>query len=133
GGSRAGGGLFTATPAAAASACEKILALEINGHRARGVLVEGRQPVAQEYYLGVTWDGIAKRPVMILSDMGGIDIEEVAEKHPEHIAKKHFSTLIPFSDYKAKELVGELATGSDLNQIIRFAAPLARIFMQYGL
>jgi succinyl-CoA synthetase beta subunit len=130
---KAGGVLFANTPDEAAAAAEKILKLEINGHKPRGVLVESRQPVAQEYYLGVTWDGIAKKPVMILSDMGGIDVEEVAEKHPEHIAKKHFSTLIPFSDYKAKELVAELATGSDLNQIMRFVAPLARIFMQYGL
>jgi succinyl-CoA synthetase beta subunit len=130
---KAGGVLFANTPDEAAAAAEKILKLEINGHKPRGVLVESRQPVAQEYYLGVTWDGIAKKPVMILSDMGGIDVEEVAEKHPEHIAKKHFSTLIPFSDYSAKELVSQLATGSDLNQIVRFAAPLARIFMQYGL
>jgi succinyl-CoA synthetase beta subunit len=130
---KAGGVLFANTPDEAAEAAEKILKLEINGHKPRGVLVESRQPVAQEYYLGVTWDGIAKKPVMILSDMGGIDVEEVAEKHPEHIAKKHFSTLIPFSDYSAKELVSQLATGSDLNQIVRFAAPLARIFMQYGL
>src|SRR5499426_490193 len=131
---KAGGVLFADTPAAAATACEKILALEINGHRARGVLVEGRQPVAQEYYLGVTWDGIAKKPVMILSDMGGIDIEEVAEKHPDHIAKRHFSTLLPFSEFRAKELVAQLKVpASDLNQLVRFAAPLARIFMQYGL
>src|SRR5512147_1780979 len=85
---KAGGVLFADTPDQAAAAAEKILALVINGHKARGVLVEGGQPVAQEYYLGVTWDGIAKRPVMILSDMGGIDVEEVAEKHPEHIAKR---------------------------------------------
>jgi succinyl-CoA synthetase beta subunit len=87
---KAGGVLFADTPDEAATAAEKILRLEINGHQPRGVLVESRQPVAQEYYLGVTWDGIAKRPVMILSDMGGIDVEEVAEKHPDHIAKKHF-------------------------------------------
>jgi succinyl-CoA synthetase beta subunit len=130
---KAGGVLFADDPDAAATAAEKILRLEINGHKARGVLVEARSPVAQEYYLGVTWDGIAKRPVMILSDMGGIDVEEVAEKHPEHIAKKHFSTLLPFSEFRAKELAAQLASGSDVNAIIRFAAPLARIFMQYGL
>ena len=45
---------------------------------------------------------------MIFSDMGGIDIEEVAEKHPDHIAKRHFSTLVPFSDFIAKELVASV-------------------------
>jgi succinyl-CoA synthetase beta subunit/citryl-CoA synthetase large subunit len=65
--------------------------------------------------------------------MGGIDVEEVAEKHPEHIAKRHFSTLLPFSEYRAKQLVAQLASGSDVSAIVRFVAPLARIFMQYGL
>ncbi len=131
---KAGGVLFADTPDEAAKHCETILGLEINGHMPRGVLVEGRQPIAQEYYLGVTWDGIAKKPIMVFSDMGGIDIEEVAEKHPEHIGRKHFSTLIPFSDHKAKELVASVGiTGSDLNRITRFVAPLARVFSQYGL
>ena len=131
---KAGGVLFTETAEEASRAAERILELEINGHRPRGVLVEGRAPVEQEYYLGVTWDGIAKQPVMILSDMGGIDIEEVAEKHPEHIAKRHFSTLLPFSDFQAKQLVADLGIGgSDLNRLSRISAILARSFVRYGL
>ena len=45
---------------------------------------------------------------MIFSDMGGIDIEQVAEEHPDHVAKLHFSTLVPFTDYRAKQLVASL-------------------------
>ena len=45
----------------------------------RGVLVDPKAEVKQEYYAGVVWDGTAKRPLMLFSDMGGIDIEEVAE------------------------------------------------------
>lgn len=131
---KAGGVLFAEAPAEAAAAAEKILALTINGHKPRGVLVEARAPVAQEYYMGVTWDGFARKPVMICSDMGGIDIEEVAETHPEHIAKRHFSTLLPFSDYIAKELIAQLKlSGNDLNQLSRIAATLARIFIAHGL
>ncbi len=131
---KAGGVLFANSTAEAATSAKKILELEIGGHRPRGVLVESRQPVAREYYLGVTWDGIAKLPVMILSDMGGIDIEEVAEKHPEHIAKRHFSTLLPFSDHSAVELVSELGiSGPDLGRIARIAAALARIFATHGM
>jgi succinyl-CoA synthetase beta subunit/citryl-CoA synthetase large subunit len=131
---KAGGVLFAETTEEAAVAAKRILGLLINGHEPRGVLVEGLQPVAKEYYLGVTWDGIAKLPVMILSDMGGIDIEEVAEKHPEHIAKRHFSTLLPFSEYAAKELVASLGIGgSDLGRLSRIAAALARIFASYGM
>ena len=131
---KAGGVLFSDTATEAEKQAETILGLEINGHQPRAVLVEGKQPIAQEYYLGITWDGTAKRPVMIFSDMGGIDIEEVAEEHPEHIAKRHFSNLIPFSDHKAKELVAAVGIqGSDLNRITRVVAALARIFTTYGL
>src|SRR6185295_15000717 len=45
-----------------------------------GVLVEERAAIKQEYFAAVTWDGRRKLPVVIFSDMGGIDIEEVAEK-----------------------------------------------------
>ena len=55
-----------------------------------------RAEVKHEYYAGVVWDGIRKRPVMLFSDMGGIDIEQVAEEHPDHVARGHFSTPDPF-------------------------------------
>src|SRR5215471_5002883 len=90
---------------AAERAGDAILKLEIKGQRPRGVLVEQRAPVAGEYFAAITWDGRRKLPVLIFSDMGGIDIEEVAETHPEHVAQVHLSTLLPFSPYKAKEAV----------------------------
>ena len=131
---KAGGVRFADSPEQAEREAESILALEINGHVPRGVLVEGRQPVAREYYLGVTWDGIAKRPVMIFSDMGGIDIEEVAEQHPEHVATRHFSNLLPFSEFAAKELVASLGfSGPELGRVTRVASALARIFTRHGL
>lgn len=131
---KAGGVLFADSPEQAREAAQKILALEIKGHRPRGVLVEQRAPVEQEYYAGVTWDAVARRPVMIFSDMGGIDIEEVAEKHPEHIAKRNFSTLLPFSDFMAKELVAAVGvSGSDLTRLTPIVASLARTFIDHGL
>jgi succinyl-CoA synthetase beta subunit/citryl-CoA synthetase large subunit len=131
---KAGGVRFADEPAEAAQHAREILGLEIRGHQPIGVLVEARAPVAQEYYVGVTWDGTRKLPVIILSDMGGIDVEEVAEKHPEHIAKRHFSTLLPVSDFLAKEVVSALGiSGSNLNRLTRIAASLARLFSQHGL
>ena len=54
------------------------------------------------------WDGIRKQPVMLFSDMGGIDIEEVAESHPDHVGRGHFSNILPLSDYQAKEVVASV-------------------------
>src|SRR3954453_2755448 len=87
---KAGGVKFADTADEAESHAADILALEINGHMPRGVLVDSRVQVAREYYAGVTWDGTRKRPVLIFSDMGGIDIEEVAETHPDHVGRAHF-------------------------------------------
>src|SRR6184192_557231 len=100
---KAGGVKFADTPDEAERHARHVLQLEINGHHPRGVLVDPKASVRQEYYAGVVWDGIRKKPVMLFSDMGGIDIEEVAETHPDHVARAHFSTLRPFSDWAAKE------------------------------
>jgi succinyl-CoA synthetase beta subunit len=131
---KAGGVQFADTPDEAATHAEQVLALEINGHMPRGVMVDTKASVAQEYYAGVVWDGTRKLPVMILSDMGGIDIEEVAETHPEHVVRRHFSTRKPFDDYEAKELVASLGlTGSDLTRLTPIVAKLARMFLEYDM
>ncbi|MDP3936699.1 MAG: acetate--CoA ligase family protein, partial [Deltaproteobacteria bacterium] len=70
---KAGGVKFADTPDEAAKHAEAILKLEIKGLKPVCVLVEQKAPVKKEYYAGVTWDGVAKKPVIIFSDMGGID------------------------------------------------------------
>ena len=100
----------------------------------RGVLVDSRADVKHEYYAGVVWDGIRKRPVMLFSDMGGIDIEEVAEQHPDHVARAHFSTRAEFSDWQAKQVIASLGvTGSALNRLTPILARLARLFLTYDM
>ncbi len=131
---KAGGVQFAETPDEAARLAEQILELEIGGHMPRGVLVDSRAAVKHEYYAGVVWDGIRKLPVMLFSDMGGIDIEEVAEEHPDHVARGHFSTLRPFSDWQAKQVIASLGiTGSALNRLTPILARLARLFLEYDM
>jgi succinyl-CoA synthetase beta subunit/citryl-CoA synthetase large subunit len=131
---KAGGVQFAETPDEAARHAEDILELEIGGHMPRGVLVDSRAAVKHEYYAGVVWDGIRKQPVMLFSDMGGIDIEEVADQHPDHVARGHFSTLRPFSDWQAKQVIASLGvTGSALNRLTPILARLARLFLEYDM
>jgi succinyl-CoA synthetase beta subunit/citryl-CoA synthetase large subunit len=126
---KAGGVQFADTPDEAARHAEAILALEIGGHMPRGVLVDPKAQVKQEYYAGVVWDGTRKRPLMLFSDMGGIDIEQVAEEHPDHVGRGHFSSLLPFSDYQAKQVIAAAGvTGSALNRLTPILARLARLF-----
>jgi succinyl-CoA synthetase beta subunit/citryl-CoA synthetase large subunit len=97
-------------------------------------LVEEKAAAKKEYYLGVTYDGVAKLPVMIFSDMGGIDIEEVAERHPDHVAKGHFSLLLPFTDFRAKELIASLGIrGSELTGLTAVMSRLVQVFQRYDM
>ena len=131
---KAGGVKFADDPAAAEQAAAAILALEIKGQKPRGVLVEQRVPVVQEYFAAVTWDGRRKQPVLIFSDMGGIDIEEVAEQHPDHVSRTHLSSILPFSAYRAKEAIGAVGvTGDVLNRMTPILATLVELFLRYDL
>ena len=131
---KAGGVRFADTPAEAEAHAEAILALEIGGHMPRGVLVDSRVAVKQEYYAGVTWDGTRKRPVLIFSDMGGIDIEEVAETHPDRVGRAHFSTLRPFSDFEAKQVIASVGvTGRALTRLTPILTRLARLFREHDM
>jgi len=126
---KAGGVKFADTPEEAEAHAAEILALEINGHMPRGVLVDPKAEVAQEYYAGVVWDGTAKRPLMLFSDMGGIDIEQVAEEHPDHVGRGHVSNLLPISDFEAKQVIAATGvSGSELNRATPVLARLARLF-----
>lgn len=128
---KAGGVKFADNPDQAAEYAEEILKLEINGHMPVGVLVDPMAEVKQEYYASVVWDGTAKRPLMLFSDMGGIDIEQVAEEHPDHVGRGHISNLLPVGDYEAKQVVAATGvTGSQLNRATPILAKLARLFRE---
>ncbi len=131
---KAGAVRFADTPEEASQLFDEILPIVVNGQRAESVLVEEKSAIAQEYYAGVTWDGRRKRPVLIFSDMGGIDIEEVAEKHPEHVSKTHISTILPFTPRLAKEAIGATGvTGAALNRLTPIVASLVEVFLRTDL
>src|SRR3954463_3046010 len=126
---KAGGVKFADTPAEAAEHAEAILELEINGHMPRGVLVDPKAEIRQEYYAGVVWDGTAKKPLMLFSDMGGIDIEEVAESHPDHVGRGHVSNLMPIPDFEAKQVIAATGvTGSQLKRATPILPQPPRLF-----
>src|ERR671917_820507 len=128
---KAGGVKFADTPDEAAEHAEAILGLEIGGHMPRGVLVDPKAEVKQEYYAGVVWDGTRKRPLMLFSDMGGIDIEQVAEEHPDHVGRGHFSNLLPYSDFQAKQVIAAAGvSGKELTRLTPILTRLARLFQE---
>jgi succinyl-CoA synthetase beta subunit/citryl-CoA synthetase large subunit len=131
---KAGGITFPDTPEQAEQDAAMVLKLEINGHLPRGVLVDPKASVKQEYYAGVVWDGTRKQPVMLFSDMGGIDIEQVAEEHPTHVGRQHFSNILPLSDFQAKQCITATGvTGSRVNKLVPILTKLARLFVEHDM
>jgi succinyl-CoA synthetase beta subunit/citryl-CoA synthetase large subunit len=131
---KAGGVKFADTPEEAEAHAREILALEINGHVPKGVLIGAKAEIKQEYYAGVIYDGVRKLPTFVFSDMGGIDIEEVAEQHPDHIGRGHFSTILPHMDFNAKDAIASIGiTGSELNRLTPILSKLARLFVKYDM
>ena len=132
---KAGGVKFADSPEEAEAHAAAILELEIGGHMPVGVLVDPKAEVSQEYYAAVLWDGRAKRPMMLFSDMGGIDIEQVAEEHPDHVGRGHLSNLQPIPDFRAKEVVAAAGglTGRQLQRITPILTRLAQLFLDYDM
>ncbi len=72
--------------------------------------------------------------MLLFSDMGGIDIEEVAEKHPEHLSRTHFSSILPLSERVAKEAISAVGvTGDDLNALTPIVFKLLQLFLEFDL
>jgi succinyl-CoA synthetase beta subunit/citryl-CoA synthetase large subunit len=130
---KAGAVKLAETPAKAKQAAEQLLQLNDGGRKPKGVLIEKRPQAAREFSLGVTYDGIAKLPIIIASDMAG-NVDAIADEHPDRVKRRHFSALLPFSDYLAKELVSVLGlTGADLTRMTPIVSRLAQLFLKYDL
>jgi succinyl-CoA synthetase beta subunit len=66
---------------------ENILGMDIKGHTVHVVWIEHASDIAEEYYASFTLDRSAKKHLGMLSAQGGVEIETVAEKDPDAIAK----------------------------------------------
>ncbi len=128
------GGVQTAdSPAQARQLAEKLLQLDDGGRKPKGILVEKKPTATAQYSLAVTYDGSRKLPVMAASAMAGI-IDDIADEHPDRVVRRHFSALLPFSDYLAKELVSALGLkGADLTRMTPLVIRLAQLFLKYDL
>jgi succinyl-CoA synthetase beta subunit/citryl-CoA synthetase large subunit len=72
--------------------------------------------------------------MMLFSDMGGIDIEQVAEEHPDHVGRGHLSNVRPVYDFEAKQAVARSGlSGSELNKATMILARLARLQRDYDM
>jgi succinyl-CoA synthetase beta subunit len=123
---KAGGIKVAQTPDEAEQVATQILGMSIKGLRVEKVLVEEALNIACEYYLGIIVDRSRKRPVMMVSAMGGVDIEEVAEKHPDAIAHCPIDPLLGLMDFQARQTA--YAARLDLSVLRDFVVMARRLY-----
>jgi succinyl-CoA synthetase beta subunit len=118
-----GGIKLVSTPQEARLAAEQIIGMDIKGFKVPLVYCETALEIERELYLGFTVDRDARANVLMLSAMGGMDIEEVAENSPEQIARLYPDPWKGPLDFQLTDLVFQAGLGT-------FARPLIQTIKQ---
>jgi succinyl-CoA synthetase beta subunit len=105
---------------------EAILGMDIKGFTVHEVWIEAASDIASEYYTSIVFDRSAKKPLILLSTKGGMDIEAVADEDPDAIARLHVDPLIGFQDFHGRRLAFDAGIDADLVRPV--GALLAKLY-----
>jgi succinyl-CoA synthetase beta subunit len=109
GGRGKGGGVaLVRSPEEAASEARRMLGEGFKGARVTRVLVERLVDIAAQYYAAISLDRSAGTYLAMVSNEGGVDIEEVARTSPRAIRRLHVDAVLGIRPYQARRLVGHL-------------------------
>jgi len=121
---KAGGIKYAENPDKAFEFAKEILGMEIKGILVKKVLVTEAADISSEAYIGVIVDRRSKKPVIMVSAAGGIDIEEVARQTPEKIFKLEVDPLLGLHPFQARQL------GSKIYSDFKIASKTADVIMK---
>ncbi len=128
---KAGGVKLAQTPEEAQARADEILGMTIRGHKVLKVLVDPAAEIKAEIYLGVTNDRTARKPVIMASAEGGMDIEEVNRVSPEKIIRAHVDPFLGLRDYQIRNLAYGIDLPRDLwKQFMHIARALYRCYVE---
>jgi succinyl-CoA synthetase beta subunit len=133
GGRGKAGGILEATQAEEArQKVSHLLKSNIRGYIPKAVYMEEKKAVKQEFFMGITYDTVAKAPVAIFSAEGGVDIEELAQRTPALVRKEHFTVQSRLPLHRAREIVAEAGvSGKLLLGLSAVLAAIAEVFLDY--
>jgi succinyl-CoA synthetase beta subunit len=129
---KAGGIKLAETPEDAEEKARQILGLDIRGHVVRKLWIERASDIAREYYLSLTFDRGAKKPLWMFTTQGGVDIEEVAETNPDALVRLYVDPLEGFQPWQARRLVygAGVDDPSEQKQIVSLVGKLYDAFVE---
>ncbi|WP_366921888.1 ADP-forming succinate--CoA ligase subunit beta [Metallumcola ferriviriculae] len=123
---KAGGIKFVSGKEHARQAADELLGMELKGLKVEKVLVEEKLPIEKEFYLAITLDGTLKKPIILASVEGGMDIEDVPE---EKMVRHPINTNLGVQPYLGKDIADRL--GFSGNQAKQFAKILANLYQAF--
>jgi len=134
---KAGGIQIVDSPEEAEKATRQLIGTRLVTHQTRStgvpvskVLVEEASDVARELYLSILVDGVSRLPVMMVSEVGGMEIEEVARSSPEKVFKSYVDPAVGFQPFQGRKLAyGMRLNGSQVSEAARLMTNLYRLFM----
>src|SRR5919197_2432942 len=128
---KAGGIKLAKDRAGVEDAASAILGMDIRGFTVHELYVERASDIAEEYYAAILLDRTAKKPMAMLSRMGGMDVEEITAKDPKAIVQLHVDPLTGFSDFHARRLAFEAGIASDvIRPVGSLLAKLYEVFVE---
>src|SRR5215210_6941950 len=128
---KAGGIKLADDPDDAEQKAQQILGLDIRGHVVKKLWIESASDIANEYYLSLTFDRGEKKPLFMLTKEGGIEIEEVAERNPDAIARLHVDPLEGSQPWQARRLIygAGIDDPGEQKQILQIIGRLYAVFV----
>ncbi|HZV51404.1 MAG TPA: ADP-forming succinate--CoA ligase subunit beta [Candidatus Dormibacteraeota bacterium] len=128
---KAGGVVVARTPEEARAAAERIIGMDIKGHRVPLVYCEAALEIEREIYLGLTVDRDARANILMLSARGGMDIEQVAEETPAAIARLYPNPWRGPLDFEVNQLIWEAGLGEHARELAPLIKRLYRTVPEY--
>lgn len=125
---KAGGIMVVADTKEAASALQALLNTTIKGHPVKAVLAEQQVRREKELYLAFLIDKHANQPMLMVSASGGVDIEEVAKKSPEHIITQHLGAYTTLPHHLPRFLAKRLGLQDYRNTFVDIVEKLFQLF-----
>src|SRR3954469_5546970 len=111
---KAGGIKLAGDRAEAEEHATAILGMDIRGFTVHELYVERASEIDEEYYAAIVFDRSAKKPMAMLSKMGGMDVEEVVETDPEAMRMLHVDPLLGLQDFHGRRLAFESGIAEDV-------------------
>jgi succinyl-CoA synthetase beta subunit len=112
---KAGGIKIAQDPDEAREHAEAILGMDIRGFTLHDLWIEQASEIASEYYASIILDRSEKKLLAMLSRMGGMDVEEVAEKDPSALIKRH---IVPDQEF-GPEHAGQIAADAKIDDDVQ--------------